>query len=283
MSKVNSSTNQVSAKQKVTLPSSQQSTTNAGGSTNQSTEMRSSTNGGGSEKKSGKIMITGDDILIEYVTRLVKGLQQTSADKLERSHFERMEKFISHYVWHQPDMVDGEGLPAQMPQRLGNRLTEMTDRRRRLIKYMFKKEGRIEQFESQYPLTIRKKQEVINKFSSGQLEELLNNSTKNVAQEVVTCLIPKRGEGVLTSLEKRNSLSGPVKANHSIKSADSREFTTASGVTPMSSHTSGANGGATETTHLPLIPLRQTPKKERLTTEMDRAPQFVRPVSNHYR
>lgn len=69
----------------------------------------------------------------------------------------------------------------------------MTDRRRRLIKYMFKKEGKLDAFEGQYPLTIRRKEEVIQKFSSIQLEELLNNSTKNVAQEVVTCLIPKRG------------------------------------------------------------------------------------------
>ena len=37
----------------------------------------------------------------------------------------------------------------------------MTDRRRRLIKYMFKKEGRIEQFDAQYPTTIRRKNEVI--------------------------------------------------------------------------------------------------------------------------
>jgi hypothetical protein len=32
---------------------------------------------------------------------------------------------------------------------------------------------------------IRKKEDVINKFSCLQLEDLLNNSTKNVAQEVV--------------------------------------------------------------------------------------------------
>ena len=56
-------------------------------------------------------------------------------------------------------------------------------------------------FESQYPETIRRKEQVIHKFSSQQLEELLNNSTKNVAQEVVTCLIPRRGEGVLVALE----------------------------------------------------------------------------------
>lgn len=57
----------------------------------------------------------------------------------------------------------------------------MTDRRRRLIKYMFKKENKNEQFESQYPVMIRRKDEVIQKFTSYQLEELLNNSTKNVA------------------------------------------------------------------------------------------------------
>ena len=58
---------------------------------------------------------------------------------------------------------------------------------------MFKKEGRVGEFEREYPVTIRKKDEVIQRFSSFQLEELLNNSTKNVAQEVVTCLIPKKG------------------------------------------------------------------------------------------
>ena len=45
---------------------------------------------------------------------------------------------------------------------------------------------------------------MIHKFTSLQLEELLNNSTKNVAQEVVTCLIPKKGEGVLVTLENQH-------------------------------------------------------------------------------
>ena len=92
-----------------------------------------------------------------------------------------------------------------MQTRLNNRLSEMTDRRRRLIKYMFKKDNKLDQFESQYPVTIKKKDEVIHKFTSLQLEELLNNSTKNVAQEVVTCLIPKKGEGVLVTLETQHS------------------------------------------------------------------------------
>ena len=70
---------------------------------------------------------------------------------------------------------------------------------------MFKKENKLDQFEQQYPVTIRRKDEVIHKFTSLQLEELLNNSTKNVAQEVVTCLIPKKGEGVLVTLENQHS------------------------------------------------------------------------------
>ena len=52
---------------------------------------------------------------------------------------------------------------------------------------------------------IRKKEEVINKFTCLQLEDLLNNSTKNVAQEVVQCLIPRKGEGVLAVLENAKS------------------------------------------------------------------------------
>ena len=63
-----------------------------------------------------------------------------------------MEKFISHYVWHMPD-VQKEGNQMNdnsyyTRERLNNRLSEMTDRRRRLIKYMFKKENKNEQFES---------------------------------------------------------------------------------------------------------------------------------------
>ena len=35
-------------------------------------------------------------------------------------------------------------MPNQLQRRLGNRLAEMTDRRRRLIKYMFKKESKLD-------------------------------------------------------------------------------------------------------------------------------------------
>ena len=52
-------------------------------------------------------MITGDDILIEYVSRLAKTLTCLHEDAIDRKELGRMEKFISHYVWHMPD-VNGQ-------------------------------------------------------------------------------------------------------------------------------------------------------------------------------
>ena len=57
----------------------------------------------------------------------------------------------------------------------------MLERRRRLIKYMFKKEGKIEEFEEGFIASISKKNTVISKFTSLHLEDLLRSSTKNVA------------------------------------------------------------------------------------------------------
>ena len=63
-----------------------------------------------------------------------------------------------------------------LAERMEARLKEMLDRRRRLIKYMQKKDGKPstgEEFEQSYGLSIKKKNIVIAKFSSCQLEELL--------------------------------------------------------------------------------------------------------------
>ena len=47
-----------------------------------------------------------------------------------------------------PNNQEADTVQNQIQKRLTNRLSEMTDRRRRLIKYMFKKEGRIDQFDA---------------------------------------------------------------------------------------------------------------------------------------
>ena len=46
------------------------------------------------------------------------------------------------------------------------RLNEMYMRRRRLIRYMFKKEGRQEEFEVKFKESIEKKDHIINKFTA---------------------------------------------------------------------------------------------------------------------
>ncbi len=95
------------------------------------------------EKKSGasepgkesKVVITGDDVLIEYVKRLihcVKNLLEAEIGKREADSFE---KFLTHYVWSSKDRP---GKPFW--ERLQNRYSEMVSRRRKLLKSIVKKE-----------------------------------------------------------------------------------------------------------------------------------------------
>lgn len=158
-------------------------------------------------------MITGDDILIEYVTRLVDALSfdKVSEGDLGQDHRDKIEKFITHYVWYQQDKGGSEesakasSQPGNQPgltERLQNRLNEMLERRRRLLKQIFKNEGKFQKFHEQFPTIIQRKKEVIQKFEAIELEHLLSNSTKNVAQEVVGCLIPAKGKGILNQLEQ---------------------------------------------------------------------------------
>lgn len=47
-------------------------------------------------------MITGDDILIEYVSRLMSlfSSNKISEDTLAGDQYTKIEKFITHYVWY---------------------------------------------------------------------------------------------------------------------------------------------------------------------------------------
>ena len=47
-----------------------------------------------------------------------------------------------------------------MLERLEGRLKEMQERRRRLIKYLYKKEGKLEEFEEGYQQSINKKNSI---------------------------------------------------------------------------------------------------------------------------
>lgn len=62
-----------------------------------------------------------------------------------------------------------------------------------------------------------KKASVVTRFSHPQLEELLTSSTKNVAHEVVSCMIPQGEEsGLLLTLEKEVRETG-AKKHHNLE------------------------------------------------------------------
>ena len=51
--------------------------------------------------------MTGDDVLIEYVSRIIKALRQKEecADGEDKSAIDR---FVTHYVWHTADLNKSE-------------------------------------------------------------------------------------------------------------------------------------------------------------------------------
>jgi hypothetical protein len=85
-----------------------------------------------------------------------------------------LDKFITHYVWHSQDKRTefaensraAAANTAPYGVRLEGRLGEMQERRRRLIKYLDKKEGKISEFEEGFRQSISKKSAIIKKFSS---------------------------------------------------------------------------------------------------------------------
>ena len=88
-----------------------------------------------SEGSDSKVVITGDDVLIEYVARLIKIMKEVpeveNVDLVEIN----IEKFIAHYVWHKDDYPK-----KSFWWRLENRLSEMQSRRRKLLKSLCKKD-----------------------------------------------------------------------------------------------------------------------------------------------
>lgn len=79
----------------------------------------------------------------------------------------------------------------------------MKDRRRRLAKTIAKKEGIIQEFDKQYDSIIRKKEFIIQNFTTSQLESRLTKLTRNIAHELAE-ILEDTGEsrGILSILER---------------------------------------------------------------------------------
>jgi len=78
-----------------------------------------------------KLLITGDDVLIEYAHRLMIAVQSIKEVMLKPQWKHQIEKFIKHYVWHTSDVRRAAN--NKLWQRLESRLIEMKERRKRLL------------------------------------------------------------------------------------------------------------------------------------------------------
>ena len=88
-------------------------------------------------------------MLIEYVNRLMVAVRSMKESSLKSAWRNSIEKFITHKVWHSSDMRRADN--NRLWQRLESRLIEMRERRKRLIKSIYKKEGRTFDFDKEYP------------------------------------------------------------------------------------------------------------------------------------
>ena len=161
-----------------------------------------------------KVVITGDDVLIEYVTRLIKKITYISEDKIGVKEVTWIENFINHYVWHNSDIVEGK-----LWERLQNRLGEMILRRKKLLKSLCKKEALASNPNSKDALILipsmieereNQKSSLLENFTVGYLEEMLKSTTKSIARDVVSTLIPYENSGTLLIIEKKQEKSKEV-------------------------------------------------------------------------
>lgn len=128
--------------------------------------------------KEEKIIITSDDVLIEYLNRLTQVLKNSKENVLKTKWKKKMHCFISHSAWIYPDQEQ------KLWKRLANRQQEMKDRRKKLFSALKRKK-----IVSDDPDKEEIVSNVLKKFLPGELEEILLASTRNTAHDLVRCLI----------------------------------------------------------------------------------------------
>ena len=141
-----------------------------------------------------KVLISGDDILIYYISRIVLELKTWGESNLKPSWKRSIEKFITHNVWYSPESISYSKMSLSL--RLEHRLFEMKERKKKIARSVFQSNM---DFEEEYKETEIKKSNIISTFSALQLENMLRNATKNVAHEVISCLIEKT-TGILSRI-----------------------------------------------------------------------------------
>lgn len=131
-------------------------------------------------------VITGDDMLIEYTSRMIKVVRLLKED-ISYEHKAIIEAFIKHSAWMTNDLK--ETVPdSSLWQRLESRKMEMHDRRRRLAKNIAKQNYNVKNFDRIFDRTLETKEKLLKQIDNNKLERLLLASSKNIAHELVSIL-----------------------------------------------------------------------------------------------
>lgn len=126
--------------------------------------------------KEEKCVITSDDLLMEYLTRLVQVFEKNKdKDSLKKSVWKfKLNSFIPHSGWICSD------IEQKMCKKVKNKLEEMKERRRKLASVLKRKKVSLEDMEKEDVIC-----GVLKKFTSCELEELLKISSKNAVLEIL--------------------------------------------------------------------------------------------------
>lgn len=127
-----------------------------------------------------KLVITGDDILLEYTYRLIVTLRHIGDDEVPRAWRKATEGFLSSSVWRTID-------PTSQPlwRRVEVKYEEMK-RRKASLKAEVRDQAKL--------------REVVTGFADAQLEEYLKSATGGVIRDVVHPLVGHNSTGLLSAL-----------------------------------------------------------------------------------
>lgn len=127
-----------------------------------------------------KVTITGDDILLEYTSRLIVALRRTGDEELPRTWKKAVEGFLLSPVWRTTD-------PVAQPlwRRIEVKYEEMK-RRKGKVKLEIRDQGKVN--------------EVLTSFTAVQLEAYLKSATGGVARDLIQPLVGRGNSGILSVL-----------------------------------------------------------------------------------
>ena len=138
------------------------------------------------EKEKGKLVITGDDILIEYLSRVLHACKSVTGEKMKNDWKNSIDKFVNHPAWANISVCNL--FTTSLLTKLETRIGEMKDKIKK------SESGKDSGYMSQ-------KHNIVRGFSALQLENMLKGSNKTIAKDVMSLLFID-GIGILTEIIK---------------------------------------------------------------------------------